>query len=54
MIQELWDKESIRQCLNRYARGVDRFDRDIVLSPFHSDAIDEHGKSVGSPSQFIE
>jgi hypothetical protein len=25
---ELTDREAIRQCLHRYARGVDRFDRD--------------------------
>ena len=54
MMQELWDREAIRQCLNRYARGVDRFDRDIILSAFHPDAIDEHGKFVGNPREFVE
>ena len=53
IIQELWDREAIRQCLNRYARGVDRFDRDIILSVFHPDAIDEHGKFVGTPPEFV-
>lgn len=54
MIQELWDREQIRQCLHRYARGVDRFDRDLILSAFHPDAIDEHGKFVGTPEEFCD
>ena len=27
-LTELFDREAIRQCLHRYARGVDRFDRE--------------------------
>lgn len=54
MITELWDREQIRQCLHRYARGVDRFDRDLILSAFHSDCIDEHGKFVGTAEEFVE
>ena len=54
MVQDLWDREQIRQCLNRYARGVDRLDRDLILSAYHPDAIDEHGKFVGGPVDFAE
>lgn len=54
MIAELWDREQIRQCLHRYARGVDRFDRDLILSAFHPDAIDEHGKFVGTREEFVD
>lgn len=54
MVQELWDREQIRQCLVRYARGVDRFDKALVLSAFHADAMDEHGKFVGGPEEFVE
>lgn len=54
MIRDLWDHEQIRQCLHRYARGVDRFDRDLILSAFHPDAIDEHGKFVGTPEEFCD
>ena len=54
MVQELWDREQIRQCLHRYARGVDRFDRDLILSAFHPDAVDEHGKFVGTPEEFCD
>ena len=54
MIAELWDREQIRQCLHRYARGVDRFDRDLILSAFHPDCIDEHGKFVGDREEFAD
>jgi hypothetical protein len=53
-IEEIQTREAIWQCLQRYARGVDRFDRDIILSAFHPDAIDDHGKFVGGPEQFVE
>jgi len=53
-VNELSDREEIRQCLHRYARGVDRFDRDLVLSAFHADCLDEHGKFVGLPEEFVE
>lgn len=54
MITELWDREQIRQCLHRYARGVDRFDRELIKSAFHPDALDEHGKFVGTPDEFVD
>lgn len=54
MIQELWDREHIRQCLHRYARGVDRFDKELILSAFHPDCIDEHGKFVGNAEEFVD
>ena len=54
MIADLWAREQIRQCLHRYARGVDRFDRDLILSAFHENAIDEHGKFVGNREEFVD
>jgi hypothetical protein len=54
MVQELHDRQAIRDCIGRYARGVDRFDRELILSAFHPDAIDEHGKFVGNPQEFVE
>lgn len=53
-VNELWDREAIRQCVHRYARGVDRFDRDLILSAFHPDCLDEHGKFVGTPDEFVD
>lgn len=54
MVQELWDREAIRDCLARYCRGVDRFDRELILSAFHPDAVDEHGKFIGNPEEFVQ
>lgn len=54
MVTELWDREQIRQCLLRYCRGVDRFDRDLILSAFHPDFLDEHGKFVGTREEFVD
>ena len=53
-LTELFDREAIRQCLHRYARGVDRFDRDMILSAFHPESLDEHGKFVGTPDEFVD
>lgn len=47
-LQELLDKQAILECVQRYARGVDRADADMVASCYHDDAIDHHGSFVGS------
>jgi hypothetical protein len=54
IVRELKDREEIRDCLARYCRGVDRFDRELVLSAYHPDALDEHGKFVGHREDFAE
>jgi hypothetical protein len=46
-IQELLDKQAIRETLVRYFRGVDRCDASLISSAFHPDAIDEHS-SLGT------
>jgi hypothetical protein len=53
-VQDLIDREAIRSCLHRYCRGVDRFDRNLILSAFHPDCLDEHGKFVGTPEEFVD
>ncbi len=53
-VEELWDREAIHQCIHRYARGVDRFDRELIMSAFHPDCLDEHGKFVGSADEFVD
>lgn len=52
MIRELYDKKKIHEVVVRYCRGVDRMDRDLLLSAYHSDAIDDHGFFVGGPEDF--
>ncbi|MCK9543072.1 MAG: nuclear transport factor 2 family protein [Novosphingobium sp.] len=52
MVRELWDKQKIREAVTRYCRGVDRMDREMFLSAYHPDAIDDHGFFVGGPEDF--
>jgi hypothetical protein len=51
-LRYLIDRQAILDCLTRYCRGVDRFDRDLLLSAYHPDATDNHGVFIGSPVQF--
>ena len=46
-LRELLDRQAIRDCVYRYARGIDRHDPDLVASCYHPDAIDDHGSYVG-------
>lgn len=41
--REMRDRQEIVDRLHRYTRGVDRFDRELMLSAYHPDAIDQHG-----------
>jgi SnoaL-like domain len=46
--QALIDRQDILDCLTRFSRGMDRFDREIYLSAFHNDAVIAAGPFVGS------
>ncbi len=52
--REMRERQAIMDCLTRYSRGVDRLDRDLVLSAYHPDATDDHGAFVGNPEEFVE
>jgi 3-phenylpropionate/cinnamic acid dioxygenase small subunit len=52
-LQELLDHHRIRQCLARYARGVDRLDDELLRSAFHEDAIDCHGPFTATREELI-
>nr|WP_278254352.1 nuclear transport factor 2 family protein [Sphingobium sp. BYY-5] len=47
-LRDLIDRQAISECLARFSRGMDRFDRDIYLSAFHDDAEIAAGPFVGS------
>ena len=53
-IQNLSDRQAIYDCLVRYCRGMDRLDRELILSAYHRDAIDDHGLFVGGPGEFAD
>ena len=48
-LQELLDRQDIFDCLLRFCRGMDRFDRDLFLSAFHADCVIAAGPFVGGP-----
>ena len=52
-VSQLVDRQQIHDCVLRYCRGVDRFDRDLVLSAYHPDARDFHGPFEGDPVEFV-
>ncbi|MFI4979337.1 MAG: nuclear transport factor 2 family protein [Nevskiales bacterium] len=53
-LRRLLDRQAIQDCLHRYTRGVDRLDREMLLSAYHADAIDDHGAFVGKPADFAD
>lgn len=53
-LQDLLDREAIRDCLYRYCRGIDRADEDALRSSYWDDATDCHGAWNGSAAGFIE
>lgn len=50
---ELADREAIRDCLYRYARGIDRLDEELLRSAYWPDAIDDHMAFTGTRDEFI-
>jgi SnoaL-like domain len=48
-IDVLLDRQDILDCLTRFSRGMDRFDRALFLSAFHPDATIAAGTFVGGP-----
>jgi len=53
-IATLLAKQEIYELACRYSRGLDRLDRELLLSVFHEDGWCEYGFSNGIPSDFID
>lgn len=53
-VMELHDRLAIQDVLARYSRGIDRLDRELLLSVYHPDAIDDHGVFIGNPEDFVD
>lgn len=51
---ELLDRQGILDCLIRFSRGMDRFDRELFLSAFHADAVIAAGPFVGGPLELYD
>jgi hypothetical protein len=48
-LEQMLERQDIHDCLLRFGRGMDRFDRDLFLSAFHADAVIDAGVFVGGP-----
>ena len=53
-LQRLLDEEAIKKVHQRYCRGVDRMDWELIRSCYHPDATDDHGDYVGGVDGVIE
>ncbi len=53
-LDNLADRQDILDCLNRFCRGMDRFDQELFLSAFHSDATIAAGVFVGGPTALYD
>jgi len=53
-LKHLLDRQAILDCLTRFSRGLDRFDRELFLSAFHPDATIDAGEFVGGPEALYD
>jgi len=47
-------RQKIWECLLAYTRGLDRLDKELLVSGFHSDAIIDQGSFKGSREEFAD
>jgi hypothetical protein len=53
-LQQLVDRQDIVDALYRYCRGIDRADRELALSAYHPDAVEDHGLVVMRAPAFVD
>jgi hypothetical protein len=53
-VQELVDREAIRDCMYLYCRGVDRADENALRRSYWPEAQESHGAYKGSSEGFIK
>lgn len=53
-LQELIDREAIRDCIHRYCRGIDRADEAALRSSYWPNATDRHGAYQGPVEGFFD
>ena len=54
-MQQMLDRSEIRDVLSRYARGIDRADKELLKDCYHADAIEEHaGNYEGNAHDYID
>lgn len=50
----LKDRQAILDCVQRHARGHDRFDIDLLTAAYHPDGVDEHGAALNKGPVYAE
>lgn len=50
----IWSEREIRAVLQRYCRGLDRLDEELVKSAYHDDAHDDRGVIRGNAHDFVK
>jgi hypothetical protein len=53
-IDQLLARAEINDVLQRYVRGIDRVDMEVVSSCYHPGAYDDHGQFQGTVEEFTE
>jgi hypothetical protein len=53
-LENLLDRQDILDCLVRFSRAMDRFDRALFLTAFHPDAVIAAGPFVGGPQELYD
>ena len=53
-VREQKDRSDILKAMHRYTRGVDRHDRELMLSAYWPDAYDEHGVFEAGAADFCD
>jgi hypothetical protein len=50
-VGELLDRQAIHDCVNRFCRGVDRWDAELILSCFHEGAVIDYGEAFSGTAE---
>ncbi len=53
-LAHLLDRQDINDCLVKFSRGMDRFDRELFLEAFHPEATIAAGIFVGGPADLYD
>ena len=53
-LEDVIAKEEIREVVLKLARGTDRLDRELIISCYHPDALDDHNEFRGPPDAFAD
>ncbi|NND69131.1 MAG: nuclear transport factor 2 family protein [Halioglobus sp.] len=53
-VHYLMDRTAILDCVNRHARGHDRFDVNLLTACYHPDGVDEHGSALNPGPEYAE